>query len=145
MYQFLCYLLSLQAGIVDKGSSRVWCGGSVISDRWILTAAHCTAGETASDIQVRCRGLQRFMPTQVLLGEHDYYSSSETLSIRRDISQIQQHPSYSSRTTDYDFSLLLLTSVVNFASYPHIRPACLPAQGSTQDYADYIATVTGLS
>lgn len=119
-----------QVGVVTKGRTFVWCGATVISDRWILTAAHCTDGKTASQIQV-------------LLGEHNYNTASETTSLRMDISQIKEHGSYNDRTTDYDFSLLKTTSTLDFAAYPNIRPACLPLAGSSETYTDWMATVTG--
>merc|ERR1712013_755675 len=118
-----------QVGIVDKGYTDVWCGASLISDRWILTAAHCTRGEKAGNIQA-------------LLGEHDYSSNKETEMIRVGIADIINHPDYHHQTTDIDFSLLKMKKTIDFSKYSHIRPICLPADAS-QDYTDFTATVSG--
>merc|ERR1711981_82339 len=118
-----------QVGIVDKGSKSVWCGASLISNRWILSAAHCTRGESPSNIQA-------------LLGEHDYSTTSETKMVRMAISKIINHPDYHHQTTNYDFSLLKMKKTINFSKYVHIRPICLPTDTS-KDYTDFTATVSG--
>ena len=67
---------------------------------------------------------------KVLLGEHKYNTNTETTHIRASIDKIVDHPDYNDRTTDNDYSMLRLKNAVNFASYPHIRPICLPTDTS---------------
>ena len=118
-----------QVGLVNKDDNYVWCGASLISNQWILTAAHCTAGEALGDLQV-------------LLGVHNYNHEGATTTIRMDISEIVDHPDYESRSTNYDFSLLKMATPLNFDDYPHIRPVCLP-ENDSNDYSGFVATVTG--
>ena len=78
----------------------------------------------------------------MLLGEHDYKNSGETESLRMNVVQIKNHPSYDHYTTDYDFSMLKLKSSIRFCDFPHIRPVCLPSDTSL-NYAMETATTTG--
>merc|ERR1712013_235083 len=118
-----------QAGMVWSGSSSVFCGATVISDEWILTASHCVDGTNPAEIQV-------------LLGEHDYWDSGESSMTRMDISEIIMHGDYDSNTVDQDFALLKMARKLDWSANENIRPACLPSAGAG-DYDQWMSTVTG--
>lgn len=116
-----------QAAVITRSGG--FCGGSLISDQWVLTAAHCTDGKSAGGVQVH-------------LGQHDLYSATESKLLVMAVDKIVQHPSYNSQTTNFDFSLLKLSASIDFINNPHVRPVCLPKDLS-HSYEGYLATVSG--
>ncbi|XP_055697478.1 transmembrane protease serine 9-like [Phlebotomus papatasi] len=102
------------------------CGASLVSEDYVVTAAHCV------------RRLQR-SKIRVILGDHDQFITTETPAIMRAVSAIIRHRNFDANTYNHDIALLRLRKKVIFGKT--IRPVCLPKEAS--DPAGSIGTVIG--
>ncbi|KAI4459637.1 polyserase-related [Holotrichia oblita] len=88
--------------------SSHWCGGSIVTDRFIVSAAHCFTWPV-SWYTVRA-------------GATFHNSGGQVIAV----STITDHPNFSSSTLDNDISILFLASALTFGS--GVAIIALPAQ-----------------
>lgn len=93
------------------------CGGSIITEEWIVTAAHCTFYRT-------------YAPSwKIYAGVSDIgVTTSPNLQLREAV-KVYNHPQYEDDSYfHYDVSLIKLKSPYTFTT--HVRPICLPDSNS---------------
>ncbi|CAH0551216.1 unnamed protein product [Brassicogethes aeneus] len=126
----------------SAGISEFLCGGTIITHRYIMTAAHCLAVKSRELVFVR-------------LGEHDIDSEDDCVTIKKytkcadkpvdiNVEERIPHFQYNETTLKNDIALLRLELDIPSKS-EFIKPICLPFERSleSKDLAGQKFTITG--
>merc|ERR1711936_391114 len=102
-----------------------FCDGAIISENYVLTAAHCADGASYFDI---------------MAGAHNVRASSEPHRVEITSYNGWTHPQWNTQDLSNDLALIELPSPMSFNEY--IKPSCMPMAGDTADVNEMV-TCTG--
>ncbi|CAN7998791.1 unnamed protein product [Ixodes hexagonus] len=116
------WLVSLRLSTTPNVVSTHFCGGSIINEKYVITAAHCIFPQFPSpDDYV------------VIVGEFNL-TGKDPNEGRFPVKNITIHPLYNFTTLNYDYALLELKTPLDFkGSEKALMPICLPARNQGFD------------
>ncbi|XP_026824502.1 venom serine protease 34 isoform X1 [Ooceraea biroi] len=119
----------MMAGLVDPFRREVYCGASVISQRHVLTAAHCVINRDANKVGV-------------LVGDHDLTTGADTNASRLYVAdEFNIHPLYNDTSLENDIAVVTVNGIINFSE--EVGPACLPFQHQSDSFAGNYVDLLG--
>lgn len=97
------------------------CGGSLISTKFVLTAAHCLHSSSYGEVKL------------VKLGYDDRNQQNDPKLIKRNVTAIFKYPGHDSKTHNEDLGLIEMDEHVTLNE--RVLPICLPQQQLTSPWA----------
>ncbi|XP_026480617.1 venom serine protease 34-like [Ctenocephalides felis] len=119
----------MMAGLIDYTNKIVYCGATIISNRYLVTAAHCVINRIPSGLGV-------------LVGDHDISTGSETGSSRLyGVENVRIHERFDAVTYQNDIAIIRTNADINFSQ--EVGPACLPFNYRGTNFAGAYVTALG--
>lgn len=97
------FMASLQKNVTGLSAPFPYCGASMLTEKHLVTAAHCLKNKTASMLSVN-------------VGDYNLSSSDDAPNIVRNVASYKQHERYIIETYENDIAVITLTEAVPFES-----------------------------
>lgn len=117
----------MMCGLVDSTMKTIYCGCTIISQEYVITAAHCVELRNPSTIGV-------------IVGEHDVTTGSETKATKLfRVSKCIMHPYYNE--IHNDIAVCKIVGTIEYSA--EIGPVCLPFQHRRDTFGGAVVDVLG--
>jgi len=127
-YEAIKHEYPFMAALMNR--NRQFCGGSLIDEKHVLTAAHCVAHMSKFDVQ----------NLRVRLGDHNIRSTSDGPNVEKRVKRVIRHKGFSSTTLWNDVAILTLDEEVQTTN--NIQNICL-ASDTGENFKGQQVTVAG--
>ncbi|XP_019759056.1 trypsin-1 [Dendroctonus ponderosae] len=113
-----------------------FCGGTLISKNYVMTAAHCLCTGSGND-HLQARSIK------VTISQHDL-NKDDSEKFETTLKSVIVHPGYLCNKVKNDIAILELETAIRWTE--SVTPACLPAENEEKSYSGFhniLATVAG--